>query len=161
MNKHGHFYLLVYLMVFGTFLQSCSSDDSNDGLSDTYIRFTIDGTAYDFKDIITAESLAITLNGNNGEGLTNVGDTQISIYLPLVIEIGSFDIDPGAFDGDYKVAFSSEPLGFDFDFAEAGNITITSISGDYIEGTFTATITSANDETITLANGTFKGMTID
>ncbi|WP_136468735.1 hypothetical protein [Flagellimonas onchidii] len=160
MKKLRNIFFLTVALIFGSMFQSCSSDDSDAGVSDTYIRFTIAGTDYDFKDIITAESLSITLNGNNGEGITNVGDTQISLFLPLDIVVGNHTIEGGALDGDYKISFTSESLGFDFDFAESGTINVAAVTADYIEGTFTATITSADDETITLSNGTFRAMTI-
>ena len=111
------FYLTLPLLCVLIF-QSCSSDDSPTQISDTYIRFSIDDTDYDFSDIITAESLSITFNGNNGEGLTDVGDTRISLYLPLDITTGDFNIEGGAFGGDYKISFTSEPMGFDFNFAQ-------------------------------------------
>jgi len=161
MKKQKYILIAVLALVVSLF-QSCSSDDdSGTPTSDTYIRFTIDGTDYDFGDIITAESQSITFNGNNGETIQDVGDTQISIWLPLEIVVGDNDIDGGAFGGDYKVSFSSEAMGFDFDFAESGNINVTSVSDDYVEGTFTATITSESDETITLVDGEFKAMPID
>ena len=147
--------LFAFLAIATFTLQSCSKDDSGDDSSATYIRFTIDNTEYDFKDIITAESLSITLNGNNGEGIANPGDTQITIWLPLEPVVGTVEIDNG-FGGINKVSFSSESMGFVFDFAESGSITITKISNDFIEGTFTATITSESDTTINITNGKFK-----
>lgn len=136
---------------------SCDSDDSEDGgTQSTYIRFSIANVDYDFKDIISAASLSLTLNGNNGEGITNPGDTQISIFFPVEPVLGSFDVE-GAFQGDYRVSFSSESMGFDFDFAESGNITVTEITDDFIIGTFSAMITSEDDTSITITNGTFKG----
>lgn len=154
--------LIVMIALMGTVLLSCSSDDDSGAPdSNTYIRFTIEDTDYDFENIITAESLSITFNGNNGATIQDVGDTRISVYLPLDIVVGNYDIVGGAFGGDYKVSFSSEPLGFDFDFAQSGSINVTSVSEDYVEGTFTATITSESDETITLTDGSFRAMTID
>ncbi len=150
-------FTFLFLMVIALTFTSCSEDDdSNSEDVSTFIRFTIDGTDYDFGNIISAESLSLTLNGNNGEGLTDPGDTQISIFLPVEPVEGTFDFQ-GTFDGDHKLSFSSESLGFDFDFAEDGSITITEISDDFIEGTFTATITSEDDTTINITSGTFKG----
>jgi hypothetical protein len=161
MKKLGKIILLTLSLTGVIILQSCSSDDSPTQISDTYIRFSIDDTDYDFSDIITAESLSITFNGNNGEGLTDVGDTRISLYLPLDITTGDFNIEGGAFGGDYKISFTSEPMGFDFDFAQSGAINVTSVSEDYVEGTFTATITSETDVTITLTDGEFRALMID
>ena len=160
--KKQKYIIIAVLALLGSLVQSCSSDDDSGApTSDTYIRFTIDGADYDFGNIITAESLSITFNGNNGETIQDVGDTRISIYLPLDIIVGNYDIEGGAFDGDYKVSFTSEPMGFDFDFAQSGSINVTSVTEDYVEGTFTATITSESDVTITLTNGEFKALTMD
>ena len=150
------FSLLLLLTFSALTFTSCSKDDDNTSESITYINFTIEGEAYNFKDIISSESLALTLNGNNGEGITNTGDTQISIFLPVEPETGTFNFE-GAFEGEHKLSFSSESLGFDFDFAESGNVTINEITEDYIIGMFTAVITSEDDVTITIASGEFKG----
>ncbi|MBW8242524.1 hypothetical protein K1F50_06895 [Muricauda oceani] len=160
--KKQKYILIAVLAMLGSLVQSCSSDDDSGApASDTYIRFTIDGTDYDFGNIITAESLSITFNGNNGETIQDVGDTRISIYLPLDIVVGNHNIEGGAFGGDYKVSFTSEPMGFDFDFAHDGSINVTSVTEDYVEGTFTATIMSESEETITLVDGEFKAMPIE
>ncbi len=140
-------------------LLSCSSDDSNSRSSDTYIKFTINGTNYNFRDIITAESGAITINGNNGT-LTNPGDTQLTLWLPLMLSNGTFDVDD-SFENPYQISFDSQALNFDFDFAELGTITITQSTGDYIKGTFTATITNSNDQTINITNGEFKAYSME
>ena len=140
-------------------LLSCSSDDSSSRSSDTYIKFTINGTNYNFRDIITAESGAITINGNNGT-LTNPGDTQLTLWLPLMLSNGTFDVDD-SFENPYQISFDSESLNFEFDFAELGTITITQSTGDYIKGTFTATITNSNDQTINITNGEFKAYSME
>jgi len=155
------FSLLALVMIFSLSISSCSSDDSSDPQDeDTYIRFTIDGTQYNFTDIATAESLVITLNGNNGEGFSDTGDTQLSLWMPIVPENGTFDVED-SFEATHQISFSSDPLGFDFDFAESGSITLTQTTGEYIVGTFTASITNDAAETIVLENGEFKGLTID
>ncbi len=153
--------LIAFVAIVGLTLQSCSKDDSgpNDD-AETYIRFTIGTTDYDFRDIATAESQSITLNGNNGEGLADTGDTRISIWLPLEPETGSYEVTYEIFATN-QVSFSSESLGFDFDFAESGNIIITKVSADFIEGTFTATIVSESDTTINITNGEFKAYNMD
>jgi hypothetical protein len=151
---------LIVILSFG--LSSCSSDDDNSGSQDpeTFIRFTINGTDYDFRDILTAESGVITLNGNNGSGLTNPGDTQIGLWMPLTLTNGSFDVE-GGFSADYQVSFTSDALSFDFDFAESGTMTLTQTTGEYIEGTFTATVTNDDNTTISIENGEFKALGIE
>lgn len=153
------FSLLLFLATASMTFSSCSKDDAKDETvqSATFIKFSIDGSDYDFKDIISAQSdISMTLNGNNGEGITNAGDIQITVYFPAEPVKGTFDFE-GTFGVDHKLSFSSESLGFDFDFAESGSVTITEITDDYISGTFTATITAEDETTITVTNGAFKG----
>jgi hypothetical protein len=152
--------LLVFALILGLGFQSCSSDDDSSSNDETYIRFSIDGTDYNFTDILTAESGVITLNGNNGEGFSDPGDTQLALWMPTVLSDGTFDVS-NSFEAEYQVSFTSESLAFDFDFAESGTITLTQTSGEFIEGTFTATITNADDTTITITDGEFRGYNID
>ncbi|WP_179020075.1 hypothetical protein [Winogradskyella forsetii] len=160
--KNLKFNLLSLIVICGLTFSSCSSDDdsSNDQNADTYIKFTIDGTNYNFENILTAESNSITFNGNNGAGLTDPGDTQIALWLPSAITNGTFDVEDG-FDAEYQVSFSSESLNFDFDFAESGTISVSQSTGEYVIGTFTATVTNDDSSTITIENGEFKAYTID
>lgn len=160
--KISKFNLLLLIIALGLFVSSCSSDDDNSGSSnpETYIRFSIDGNNYEFTDILTAESGVITLNGNNGEGLTDPGDTGLAIWLPLAISNGTHTVEDG-FDAEYQISFTSEALGFDFDFAESGNITLTQTTGEFIEGTFTATVNNDDSTTITIENGEFKAFGIE
>lgn len=156
------FNLLSLIVILGLVLSSCSSDDDSSGNQnpDTYIKFTIDGTAYNFTDILTAESGVITINGNNGVGLTDPGDTQIALWMPLALSNGTFDVED-SFTADYQVSFTSDALSFDFDFAESGTLTLTQTTGEYIEGTFTATVTNDDNTTITIENGEFKAYGIE
>ncbi|WP_047545111.1 hypothetical protein [Psychroserpens sp. Hel_I_66] len=159
--KNFKFNLLALLVIFSIGVTSCSSDDDAGTVdSDTFIRITIDGTEYNFTNIATAESSVVTLNGNNGDGISNSGDTQVALWFPVDAEIGTFDVDD-TFESTHQVSFTSDSLGFGFDFAESGTITFTQVTGEYFEGTFTATITNSDSETITLENGSFRGFTID
>ncbi|CAM1340136.1 hypothetical protein [Tenacibaculum amylolyticum] len=147
------FIALSFVFVF----QSCSSGDGDTPDSGTYIRFTVNGVDYEFVNIITAESNAITLNGNNGPALTDPGDTGMGIWFPLDIEVGTFEVNSNILNGSpHKISFTSESLGFDFNFANSGTVTVTSVSGDYFEGTFSGTVT-VGDNTATITNGSFRG----
>ncbi|MEM5565505.1 hypothetical protein WNY78_10335 [Psychroserpens sp. AS72] len=153
--------VLALLVIFSVSFTSCSSDDDAGSQDeDTFIRFSIDGTDYNFTDIATAESLVITLNGNNGEGFSNVGDTQIALWIPIGAETGTFDVD-NSFEATHQISFSSDAMNFSFDFAESGTITLTQTTGEYFEGSFNATITNDDDETISIENGSFRALTID
>lgn len=156
--------LILVTLFMGLLFISCSSDDDDNNPDsqnpETYIRFSIDGTNYEFTDVLTAESNVITLNGNNGSGLTDPGDTGIALWLPLTISNGTFNVE-NSFDAEYQISFTSESLSFDFDFAESGTITLTQSSGEFIVGTFTATVTNSDNTTITLEDGEFKAYGIE
>lgn len=158
------FSLLLFLATASLTFTSCSKDDdSNDAekTSDTFIRFTAEGTDYDFEDIITAEGNNITFNGNNGASLSDPGDMQISVWVPKSYDEGTHTI-MDEFGADYTVSFTAEVMGFDFDFAEEGSIVITKKTADYVEGTFTATVVSSDDSTksISISKGSFRAVTI-
>ena len=156
MKKINYLFILS-LLVLGLTLQSCSSDDDsgNTTEADTFIRFTIDGTDYEFTDIVSAESAGISLNGGSGELLGLDGDTQMAIFLPLGPEIGTYQLEDG-FTPEYAIRFTSNSLNFDFDFAN-GTLTLSENIGDFV-GTFEATVTNADDVTITIENGEFRGV---
>jgi hypothetical protein len=145
----------ISFLSFFFVLSSCSSDDNNE--PETFIKFKINGNSYLFKDIISVVTdTSLSLNGNNGQGISNPGDTQLAILLPANVQTGSFEIS-GDFFASHKIIFSSDPLNFDFDTATNGNMTITSTSGEFVTGTFSATVTNASGSTITLTEGAFKG----
>lgn len=145
----------ISVLSFFFVLSSCSSDDNNE--PETFIKFKINDTSYLFKDIISGlTDVSLSLNGNNGPGIMNPGDTQMSILLPINVQTGSFEIS-GDFFASHKIIFSSDPLNFNFDTATNGNMTITSTSGEFVTGTFSATVTNASGTTITLTEGAFKG----
>lgn len=152
--------LIAFLAITTLALQSCSKDDSeNEGSSDTYVRFTLDGTDYDFKDIASATSLSLTLTGTEGD-IDSGEYSSLGIFLPLAPTEGTYDVTDFFGSGDHKITLTSESLDINFSFAESGSITITSASGEFIEGTFSGIVTSDNVD-FTITNGSFKGYNID
>lgn len=160
--KKIKFSLLIFLAIASLTFTSCSDDDDLPSYSDTYVKFTLDGTDYNFENVITAESASITLNANNGSGISDPGDTQIALWLPLVYSEGTYDVSQMFSDDDtYQISFSSVSLDFDFDFAKSGKIIITKKTKDYVEGTFNAEITNDKDVTKVISNGKFRAMNMD
>jgi hypothetical protein len=138
---------------------SCSSDDNGD--PETYIKFKINDTSYLFKNIISVETnSSLSLNGNNGSGSSNPGDTQIAILIPADFQLGSFEVS-GDFFANHKIIFSSDPLGFNSNAATNGTLNITSTSGEFVKGVFSVTVTNGSGATITLTDGEFKGFKVD
>lgn len=141
---------------------SCSSDDDSSSSEDleTFIRFTVDGTMYEFDDIASAASQNKSINGQNG--LSEDEDYGfISIWFPLEMSTGTFDFTGDFFDeGDYKLRLESNPLNVDTEWATGGSVTLDSVDSDFITGTFTATLVNEDGETINLENGEFKAFGI-
>ncbi|MGD1947187.1 MAG: hypothetical protein ACFB0A_13215 [Croceivirga sp.] len=143
-----------------TFL-SCSEDDSNGtSSSDTFIRFSIDGTDYALNDVVSATSLSLTLTGAKGDIDSNEF-ISLGIFMPLVPVEGTYDVTDFFTEGDHKFTFNSEALDVDFTFADSGTITISAIGEEYIEGTFSGVVTSNSDEAITISNGSFRGFIVE
>ncbi|MFN3755780.1 MAG: hypothetical protein ACK4RM_02380 [Flavobacterium sp.] len=154
---HKRVGILFLCLVLG--FSSCSSDDNGD--PETFIKFKINDTSYLFKDIISVETNStLSLNGNNGLGISNPGDTQIAVLIPADFQLGSFEVS-GDFFANHKIIFSSNPLGFDNNAATNGSLNITSTSGEFVKGVFSVTVTNSSGNTIILSDGEFKGFKVD
>ena len=160
--KKLKFNLLAVLVIIGLGMSSCSSDDdSNDAQElETFIRFSINGTNFQYENIATVESSNVTVNGQNG--LSEDDDYSFaSIWFPLGFTAGTYDFSGDFFqDGDYKLNFESNSLNVD-DWATSGSVTITSINSEFIRGTFTATVTDGDGGAVVIENGEFKAFSIN
>lgn len=157
------FRLTFYSILLSFALFSCSDDDSPSGGSDTYVRFNANGTDYDFASpsIIQVDgSTTMTINGN--DALTNGTITEnIQIILPANLSTGSGDVTGGILDpGDYKIIYTSEDLNIDRLAPTTGSINVTSISSEYIEGTFSFS-GEQGGTTVTVTNGSFRSITLE
>lgn len=155
--------LLLFQAIASLPPNSCSTNETEvTGIetSKTFIKFTAGGKTYNFEDIDTAEGNNITFNGNNGASLYDSGDIQISIWMPKTYDEGKYNM-IDEFGTDCTVVFTSDVLGFDFDFAQKGSIVITKKTADYVEGTFTATLVSYNNssKSIDISKGSFRSVT--
>ncbi|GGD27890.1 hypothetical protein [Flavobacterium orientale] len=143
--------LLALLVLF----TGCSSDDSNSS-DNLFIKFTHNGVNYNFVDPFTTTSLSKNIRYFEGSDDTFV---DISLWMPLVSEEGTFTITDTPFDVEsYNANFS---LGQDLNLdATAGSITITSVDSEYIQGTFTFSGTSFEGEDVVVTNGSFRAYNI-
>ena len=137
MNKSIKFFVsrLLVMMVFVFTALSCS--DSESGLVDTtpsglYIKFKSGSTQYLIQNPTTYDLSKKKIDGLQGSGSDLV---SITLYMPLDPTIGThFMTDSPSDDDTYGAYFV---LGNSVDIiANAGIITITSITDQYISGTF-------------------------
>ena len=140
---------------------SCSSDDdsSTPENQDTYIRFTANGTEYDFPTPAIAQSANVSINGN--QSTNGVITEDISIWLPIGFTTGTFQLTGGFSEpGDYKVFYDSVDIGIQSFAPTSGEVTISSITNDFIEGSFNFS-GEQNGISITVTNGTFRSVTLN
>ena len=137
MNKSIKFFALRFLLmvvfVFTTLSCSNSESPSLDGVpAGLYVQFKSNGTQYTLHDPVTLDLSNKKIDGLQGEGADLV---SITLYMPLDPTIGThFMTDSPSDNATYGAYFT---LGNSVDIiANAGVITITSITADYISGTF-------------------------
>lgn len=154
-------YYFLITLVAALYFTGCSSDDNTIEPSnvDTFIRFNVNGTDYNFESPVIAESANVSINGN--ERTNGIITEFISIWLPIGFTTGTFQL-TGDFSepGDYKIFYESEDIGVDRLAASSGEVKITSITADYIEGSFSFT-GSKNGVNVTVSNGVFRSVTLD
>lgn len=154
--------LLLALFLVGSAVSCSSDDDVVDPLDGTYIKFTVNGENYQFDNIFTSVyPFAGTVIAGSDSGVLATGTgTSIELWMEGDISEGSYAVSDD-FDSEYLISFTSEALGFDFDDATGGNITITSLTDTYIIGTFSAHVYSySTGESVDIESGSFKAYLI-
>lgn len=140
------------LTLFTLLLAGCSSDSggSSEG-SGTFIKFTVNGQNYNYEPE-TISSNKTLIQGYAGSDTTL---KRISLWLPNDVSTGTYSVTDTPSDLDtYNAAYSSEGESINMD-ATSGTITITSITEDYIVGTFSFSGDNGGS-TLTITNGQFK-----
>lgn len=126
--------LLMAVFVFITV--SCSETDSPtlDGVPQgLYIQFKSNGTQYTISDPITIELSNKKIDGLQGADASLV---SITLYMPLNPTVGThFMTDTPSDDDSYGGYFTLGNNSVDI-ISNAGILTITSITDDFITGTF-------------------------
>lgn len=142
--------LFGLLAVFTLILTGCSSD-SEGSESGTYLKFKVNGQSYNY-DPETLISLKRLVRGDQGADATY---KSISLWMPEEVTEGtySFTDTPSQLD-TFNASYSSEGEAVYID-ATSGTITITSVTDDYVKGTFSF---SGDNEgtTVNVTNGEFR-----
>lgn len=120
---------------------------------DFYINFTVADEDFSF-EAYTIDSLKRLISGDN----ENPSDFKgISLWMPLDVVEGTYDIvdatgsDVEAYTAEYDSASGNLYLD-----ATAGSITITTITSNYIEGTFNFSGEDESGNEIVITGGEFK-----
>jgi len=145
-------FLLMVAFVFTTL--SCSETDSPSldvVPSGLYIKFKSNTIQYLIQNPITLDLSNKKIDGLQGAAASLV---SITLYMPLNPTIGShFMIDSPSDDSTYGAYFV---LGNSVNvIANAGIITITSITADYISGTFSFSGLNGTSAVVEVTNGSF------
>lgn len=145
--------IIGLLTVLTLILVGCSSDSegSSNNNYETYIKFKINGQSYNYEPE-TIVSLKTLVHGYTGNDNTL---KRISLWMPNEIKKGTFTITDTPSDEDtYNASYTSEDESIYID-GTSGTITITSVSDDYIKGTFS--FNGSNEgTTVNITNGEFK-----
>lgn len=143
------FFVLISLCVI-----SCSSDDNSSNGDDLFIKFTANGTEYNFEPA-TLTSLSRLIMGDR-----EINDvyTRISLWMPVTPVLGSHDItDDFPSDSNIDTLYNANFwLGDDTYEATSGTFTLTQVSSEYLSGTFSFTATNDEGTTIEITNGSFR-----
>jgi hypothetical protein len=125
---------MLFLMI-----SSCSkSDDAKTAETPTtsakFIKLKCNGTQYDFANPEMLNSNARSLLG------FTTNEKRITIFVPLNVTPGTYQItDSPSNVNAYQVSLAINALGFD-GYATSGSMTITSVSGNNVKGTFACKI---------------------
>ncbi|RAR50465.1 DUF6252 family protein [Flavobacterium lacus] len=148
------FYLLI--AVFTLSLTSCSSDDSSTNNDDElYVRFTLNGEQKEYMDPATITSLRRLILGDDMESAEY---ERISLWMPVVIETGTFTITSDTpTDANLETLYSANIwMGEEVIDASTGTLVITDLDAEYVKGTFSFSGTNDEGTTVVVTNGTFR-----
>lgn len=142
---------ILTVIILSLSIYSCSSDNEteSDSSNEIFVKFTANGQEFNFVDPISIGSAGISINGQIDTG------TSVTIWMPSSLSEGTFNFSGDFFEeGDYKLNVESSALEID-GWSETGSVTITSITSEYIEGTFSGNIGGK-----AITNGSFRAFSL-
>lgn len=136
MNKSIKTFLAVLFIALTTV--SCSEDEvvaffPGDELGELRMNFKYNGTLYNITDPITYNAANKTIDGAYSSG---VNLKRITLFMPLTPTIGTHFVTDSPSDVNAYGAYFISTAGNVDMLANGGLITITTITDDYIKGTF-------------------------
>ena len=154
----------ITILFITLFAFSCNKDDGGDSstpaVNDNFIRANVDGIAY--------EALGETLHGSLDEDgfdldSRNFGTTGMDFYIIGTVNEGTYNFSTSnvTTQGRLNYRLSGDNFTTGFCSVSNGTLTITSINGKTIQGTFSFTGSSTSEScgspvTKTITEGTFK-----
>ncbi|WP_317245662.1 DUF6252 family protein [Flavobacterium amniphilum] len=117
----------------------------------SYLKFKVGGQSYNY------EPQTLTSSKTLVDGYTGNGNTlkRISLWMPNEVTTGTYSITDTPSNLDtYNASYSSEGESIYID-GTSGTITITSVTEDYVKGTFSFSGDNGGT-TVNITNGEFK-----
>lgn len=140
---------------------SCSSDSDGGSSSDElFMKFKVNGTQYNYgdDDVQTLQSLStnVMVLGDDSDNFTT-----LSLWMPNNKTTGAHPIvdDLANLETTYQAHYGNADLSVD---GTSGTMNITSITTEFIEGTFNFTGTDAETgDTYNVTEGSFRAYNIE
>ncbi len=160
---------LIALMALTVVFNSCSSDDDNGGTGGTgsgsFLHAKVDGTQFK-AEVMGQPTVGATRIGSGPAQIISViggimDGTNVSISLLGVTEAGTYELSP---DSDSVIAYTTAggaaAYGTGICAGATGQIKITTLTAEKIEGTFTFTGKDGENcsSSKSITNGSFRGM---
>ena len=145
----------VLMIVLSISLVGCSSDDSGGSTGDSlYLKFSFEGQNYNFEPS-TLTSLQKVILGN--EDVNDVITTLV-LEMPENPSVGTFTISDATPTDANLATLHGANLSIDNATyrGNGGSLKITSVTDEYIIGTFNFTGVDENGAAFTVTNGSFK-----
>jgi hypothetical protein len=145
----------LVLVVIATTFAGCSSDDGGGSTQDgLYLKFTYEGQQYNFEpETLTSLQKLIM-------GMEDVNDiqTRLSLWMPENPTTGTFNItDDTVTDANLNTLHNAILYVGDATYdGITGTMVITSVTDQYVIGTFSFSAVNANGVTVEVTSGSFK-----
>lgn len=146
----------ILMVVLSISFVGCSSDDDggNVGGEEIFLKFTYEGDNYNFEpETLTSLQKLIM-------GMEDVNDiqTRLSLWMPENPTTGTFDItDDTVTDANLNTLHSATLYVGDATYdGVSGTMVITSVTDEYVIGTFSFSGEDENGVAIAVTNGSFK-----
>lgn len=158
MKKSMKLLALPFLLFMMLFIVSCSDDDDNSNdntnpdLDTLFIKFTHDGTMYDYEDPETINSLAKAISYNTFDGNDAI---QIVLYMPLNPVVGTHLMtDEPSNVESYGARYTNQVTGIEMT-ATTGTMIISEVTDEFVKGTFAFSGPNEDGSTVQVSNGSF------
>lgn len=146
--------IFSFLIIFALFACSSDDDNSSDNGDDIFITFKANGMSYTMEPY-TSKSMEVYIAADQG---LNETYREIQLRMPVDFNSGSHPIVDSYDLEDYKASYTEGDVTID---ATSGTLEITSIDGEYMEGTFEFEGEDGEGTTYIITEGSFKTYNIE